>query len=151
MNKSLQYSLADMQGKLFELSADDGYDSECFIKLFMTSSIAAKLDSEFDFLQWAGKEYIFEKMKAEFGDSLIKNKSVFDKETLFWIGYVYRLWHFYTNESSKTIFKKASAKKMNVSYLNYHTMDVELAIELLRGKENGKQKVMGESQRVIEL
>ena len=131
MNKSLQYSLANMQGKLFELSADDGYDSECFIRLFMTSSIAAKLDSEFDFLQWAGKEYIFEKMKAEFSNSLIKSKSVYDKETLFWIGYVYRLWHFYTNESSKTIFKKASAKKMNVSYLNFHTMGVELAIEKL--------------------
>ena len=134
MNKSLQYSLANMQGKLFELSADEGFDSECFIKLFMTSSIAAKLDSEFDFLQWAGKEYIFEKMKAELGDSLIKSKSVYDKETLFWIGYVYRLWHFYTNESSKAIFKKASARKMNVSYLNFHTMGVELAIETLRGK-----------------
>lgn len=131
MNKSLQYSLANMQGKLFELSADEGFDSERFIKLFMTSSIAAKLDSEFDFLQWAGKEYIFEKMKAELGDSLIKSKSVYDKETLFWIGYVYRLWHFYTNESSKAIYKKASAKKMNVIYLNYHTMGVELAIETL--------------------
>ena len=70
-------------------------------------------------------------MKAELGDSLIKSKSVYDKETLFWIGYVYRIWHFYTNESSKAIYKKASAKKMNVIYLNYHTMGVELAIETL--------------------
>ena len=50
-------------------------------------------------------------MKAELGDSLIKSKSVYDKETLFGIGYVYRLWHFYTNESSIAIYKKASAKK----------------------------------------
>lgn len=132
MNKSLQYSLADMQGKLFELSGDAGYDSECFIKFFMTSSIAAKLDSEFDFLQWAGKEYIFEKIKEESGNNLIKNKSVYDKETLFWIGYTYRLWNFYTNESSKSIYKKAPAQKMNICYLNCHTMSVELAIETLQ-------------------
>lgn len=131
MNKSLQYSLADMQGKLFELSGDAGYDSECFIKFFMTSSIAAKLDSEFDFLQWAGKEYIFEKIKEESGNYLIKNKSVYDRETLFWIGYIYRLWNFYTNESSKSIYKKAPAQKMNICYLNCHTMSVELAIETL--------------------
>ena len=102
--------------------------------MFMTSSIAAKLDSEFDFLQWAGKEYIFEKIKEESGNSLIKNKSVYDKETLFWIGYIYRLWNYYTNKSSKTIYKKAPARKMNINYLNCHTMSTELAIETLQNQ-----------------
>ena len=34
MNKSLQLTLCDTQGKLFELSGERGYDSESFIKTF---------------------------------------------------------------------------------------------------------------------
>ena len=52
MNKSLQLSLCDMQGKLFELSSNLGYDSISFIKTFMQSEIAKKLDSDFNHLQW---------------------------------------------------------------------------------------------------
>ena len=37
MNKSLQLTLCDTQGKLFELSGERGYDSESFIKAFMTT------------------------------------------------------------------------------------------------------------------
>ena len=40
MNKSLQLTLCDTQGKLFELSGERGYDSETFIKAFMTTDIS---------------------------------------------------------------------------------------------------------------
>ena len=57
---------------------------------------------------------------------------VYDKETLYWMGYVYRYWHFYTGESSKEIYKQASAKTMNSMYLMYHTMSPEMAIDRLK-------------------
>ena len=63
MDKSLQLALADMQGQLFELSKDLGDDSESFIKAFMQSDIAKDLDSEFNHLQWAGKEYILDRIQ----------------------------------------------------------------------------------------
>ena len=138
MDKSLQLALADMQGQLFELSKDLGYDSESFIKAFMQSDIAKDLDSEFNHLQWAGKEYILDRIKEELADKLIIGGEAYDKETLYWTGYLYRSWHFYTGESSKEIYKQAPAKTMRVTYFPYHTLSVELAIDRL--KETYKEK-----------
>ena len=47
MNKSLQLTLCDTQGKLFELSGERGYDSESFIKAFMTTDISKDMDKDF--------------------------------------------------------------------------------------------------------
>ncbi len=120
-----------MQGKLFAMSGDKGYDSEKFIKAFMHSDIAKDLDSEFNFMQWAGKEYILERMEEELPDATVQG-AVYHEETLFWIGYVYRYWQFYTGESSKEILKQAPVSKMNTLFFGYHTMSVELAIEKLK-------------------
>ena len=55
---SFQFQLCDIQGRLFELSVKQGYDSAEFIKAFMNSKCAAALDDIYDRLQWAGEEYI---------------------------------------------------------------------------------------------
>lgn len=132
MESKLKSSLSDMQGKLFEMSGDLGYDSEAFIKSFMTSDIAKGLDCEFDFMQWAGKEYIMERIQEELPKACKMEGTVFSKETLYWTGYTYRWWHYYTGESSKEIYRIANAKTMNVTYFAYHTMDTEMAIERLK-------------------
>lgn len=132
MENKLKSGLADMQGKLFEMSGDLGYDSETFMKTFMTSAIAKGLDSEFDFMQWSGKEYIMERIQEELAEGCKTEGTVFSKETLYWAGYTYRWWHFYAGESSKAIYRIANAKTMNVTYFPYHTMDTEMAIERLK-------------------
>ena len=121
-----------MQGKLFELSGNAGYDSEKFIKTFMKSKIAKGLDSEFDFMQWAGKEYILERMQDEYPEGCIKGGKIYNAEALYWIGYLYRYWHFYTGETSRDIYKQADAGTLNTLYLGYHTLDVEAAIDRLK-------------------
>ena len=132
MDKQLQPTLSEMQGQLFEMSGELGVDSTEFIKTFMKSDIAKGLDSEFDFMQWAGKEYILERMQDELPEAFFKGGVVFDREVLFWTGYVYRQWHYLTGESSKEIYKQANAATMNSSYLGYHTVDVSVAIEWLK-------------------
>ena len=132
MINSLQSTLSDMQGKLFELSREKGYDSESFISAFMTSQIAEAIDSDFNHMQWAGKEYIMERIESELGDKLKKGGEVYDSETLYWTGYVYRQWHFYTGERSKEIYKQAKAQRMRTVYYPYHTMSVEMAIDRLK-------------------
>ena len=128
----LKRILSEMQGKLFELSGINGYDSEKFIKAFMNSETAKGLDSDFDYMQWAGKEYILEKMTEECPEGCVRGGSVYDSETLYWTGYLYRYWHFYTGESSRNIYKAADAKTMNSAYLGFHTLDVEEAIDRLK-------------------
>lgn len=132
MNKSLMLTLCDTQGKLFELSGERGYCSESFIKAFMTTNISRDMDMDFHHIQWAGKEYIMSRMEDECKEKLVATGDIFDKETLYWIGYIYRYWNIYTKESSKAIYKQASAKTMRSVYLMYHTMSPEVAIDRLK-------------------
>lgn len=37
-------------------------------------------------------------------------------------GYIYRYWHYYTNESSREIYQTADAKVMNVGLDSIHLM-----------------------------
>ena len=139
MNKSLQLTLCDTQGKLFELSGKRGYDSESFIKAFMTTDISKDMDKDFHHIQWAGKEYIMSRMEDENSNAINNNGLVFDNETLYWTGYIYRYWNIYTGESSKDIYKQAPAKTMQTVYLMYHTMSPELAIDRLKESYNKKK------------
>ncbi len=139
MTKSLQLTLCDTQGKLFELSGERGYDSETFIKSFMTTDISKDMDKDFHHIQWAGKEYIMSRMEDENSAAISNNGVVFDNETLYWTGYIYRYWNIYTGESSKDIYKQAPAKTMQTVYLMYHTMSPELAIDRLKESYNEKK------------
>lgn len=138
MCKSLQLTLCDTQGQLFELAAEHGYASESFVKAYMTSQVSADMDKEFNHVQWAGKAYILSRMEDELSGELSKVGEIYNKEALYWMGYIYRYWSFYTGESSKEIYKQAPAKTMNIVYLMYHTMSPELAIDRLKEahKEN---------------
>ena len=117
-----------------KIRSETGMDQDQFaLKMgVMNSDIAKGLDDEFDYMQWAGKEYIFERMQDEYPKAFVKNGIVFDREPLYWAGYVYRQWYFYTGETSKQIYKQANAETMNIMYLGYHTMDVKMAIDRLK-------------------
>lgn len=133
-NKEIMTSLCQTQGSLFQLSGTLGYSSHAFIKAFMTSPIAKALDSDFDFLQWAGKEYILEKMSEELPEAFCREGEIYDGDTLYWIGYLYRYWNHYTGESSKVIYKTADDKLMNTLFLGYHTLDNRMAIDRIKEK-----------------
>lgn len=178
----LQLKLCDIQGRLFELSAEKGYGSAAFARHFMTSDIAKALDSSYNRMQWAGEEYLMEeitesacppsvscsasgasvlcdaaeseKIKSISGgekksadkaaDFFTKKNAgyssknsltggeIYPKEVLYWMGYLYRFWHIYTDESSSRIYRQASAAAMNRNYLLFHTMDPALAVEDLK-------------------
>lgn len=133
---SLQLKLCDIQGRLFELSAEKQYDSVAFIKAFMTSETAKALDSEYNRMQWAGEEYLLEEVVADAGDLLSADREIFSKDILYWIGYIYRYWHYYNGEDSAKIYKQAPIDTMKRNYMMFHTMDPVLAIEDLKEIHN---------------
>lgn len=135
----LQLKLCDIQGRLFELSAEKKYNSAAFIKTFMTSNTAKELDSKYNRMQWAGEEYLFEEVAAVAGGALTKGGEIFSADVLYWIGYLYRYWHYYSGESSAKIYKQAPAQTMKRNYMIFHTMDPVLAIEDLKEIHNQKQ------------
>lgn len=123
--------LCDIQGRLFELSLKNEYDSPAFIKAFMNSRAAAALDDTYDRLQWAGEEYILEELIDELG-GLKKAGTAYPLEVMYWAGYTYRYWHYYTSENSMEIYKTADAQIMQQCWAGFHTLDVEMAIDDLK-------------------
>lgn len=123
--------LCDIQGRLFELAVKNGLDSPAFMETFMNSRTAAALDDVYDRLQWAGEEYILEELDDEVG-GLKKAGVIYSTEVMYWAGYTYRYWHYYTGESSRDIYKMAGAETMSECWLGFHTLDVEMAIDDLK-------------------
>lgn len=101
----LQLKMCDIQGRLFELSTDKEYGSANFVKVFMNSEVAKALDSTYNRMQ---------------------------QDILYWIGYLYRFWHYYTNEDSAKIYKQAPVGTLKRNYMMFHTMAPELAVENLK-------------------
>lgn len=125
--------MCDIQGRLFELSADKKYSSSAFIKVFMTSPVAKFLDSKFNHMQWAGEEYLLDEIVSSVDtETFSKNSDILSKDVLYWIGYIYRYWHYYTGEDSIKIYKQAPYDTMKRNYMIFHTMAPELAIENLK-------------------
>mgnify|MGYP004641476041 FL=1 len=134
----IELKLCDIQGRLFELSVERQLKSASFIKVFMNSETSKALDSTYNRMQWAGEEYLFEEVVDAAGDKVLKGGEIYSKDLIYWIGYIYRYWHYYTGESSKAIYKQAPVETMKSNYLMFHTMAPEMAIEDL--KEIYKQK-----------
>lgn len=123
--------LCDIQGRLFKLSVDAGYKSEDFVREFMRSNVARYLDSVYNRMQWAGEEYLLEEIADECGTKIGKTDKPLSKDMMFWIGYIYRYWHFYKGEESKKIYRQAPVETMKTNYLMFHTLSPELAIDNL--------------------
>ena len=97
----------------------------------MNSRAAVSLDDTYDRLQWAGEEYILEELDEETG-GLKKAGILYPMEVMYWTGYTYRFWHYYTNESSQEIYKTAGGRIMNECFPGFHTLDVEMAVDNLK-------------------
>jgi len=136
----LQLKLCDIQGRLFELSGEKGLPSASFIKTFMTSETARDLDSRYNRMQWMGEEYLLAEIMDASEKLVPGSADVFPKEVLFWIGYVYRYWHYHTGENSAKIVKTAPPSTMKRNYLMFHTMDPSLAVADLKELHETKKK-----------
>ena len=129
---SIELQLCDIQGRLFKLSARRGISSAKFIKVFMKSATAKALDSTYNRMQWAGEEYLLEEVIDEAGDRFEKPGEVYAEELIYWIGYIYRYWHYVIGESSKEIYKQAPMKVMKQNYERLYIMTPEGVIEILK-------------------
>ena len=130
---SIELQLCDIQGRLFKLSARRGINSAEFIKVFMKSATAKAMDSTYNRMQWAGEEYLLEEVIDEASNRFEKLGEVYSEELIYWIGYIYRYWHYVTSETSKDIYKQASVKVMKQNYRRLYMTTPEEIIEILKG------------------
>ena len=98
----------------------------------MKSATAKALDSTYNRMQWVGEEYLLEEVIDEAGDRFEKSGEVYSEELIYWIGYIYRYWHYVTGEFSKEIYKHALVKVMKQNYERLYMMTPEEVIEILK-------------------
>lgn len=123
------YSLCKLQGKVFEESLENiSSSSPIFIRRFMNSKIALSFDNKSILVTSMDFKNIFDLINEEYGISSYGNKK-YDKNELYWIGYIYRVLAIYYNKSSKSIFKMFPANEIIKYYYIYHTFDPEYAAE----------------------
>lgn len=128
--------LCKIQGNLFEesLSKTD-CSSEVFIRRYMNSNVVKELDSLSFLDDTKTTDNIFEELNEEYGVSTY-GKSRFNKEALYWMGYIYRYFSYTYDLSSKQVYKIIKPKELNEVYLPYHTFDPKFAIERILEEKN---------------
>lgn len=98
----------------------------------MNSAIAKDLDSKISIKKLVDDKIIMKKFLESSKKMLSTIGHSFDEEILYWIGYVYRYWNILTGESSKDIYKKAPVRLKEEKYDEYHLVDIEDVIDILR-------------------
>ena len=129
---SIDLKLCDIQGRLFKLSVQRGINSVEFVKVFMKSATAKALDSIYNRMQWAGEEYLLEEVIDEVGDRFEKSGDLHEEEVIYWIGYIYRYWHYVTGETSREIYRQVPIKVMKKNYSMLYMLTPEEVIVQLK-------------------
>lgn len=121
--------LCSIQGRLFELSAKHGLESNGFVVAYMNSDVAAKFNSVYDRSQWMGEEYILDELKQTYQ---LKDGKTYSPDVLFWMGYTYAYWSIVYGDTCKNIIKMADSKVMAANYAGLHTVSIDMAIQDLK-------------------
>lgn len=132
----IQNDLIDNNCRVFYLAARDNWDLVDFINKFMRSEVAELFDQYLNKYRWDGGDGMYAEFLGEcdvYGIDIEKNKSKYSKyyriEAAHWIGYIYRLTHFKTGESSKEIVEFMPPDYMLNAYAVGHTWDPDFWIE----------------------
>ena len=135
---SFDSTICRQQGRLFVISVQEGYDSHLFVKEFMASEVARRLDLKYTMLHGTGEHYWME----EFIDNRDYPKgSVYSDSFMQWAGHLYRFWHYYTGESSLSIYQQATIDRLARVYLSYHCMDWSVAVDRLKEVDRSRNEI----------
>ncbi len=128
--------LCTLQGNIFAASLEYvGSSSEIFIRRFMLSKLVKEFDLKAVLDDSLTITETFSIIEKEFGKTSY-GKVKYNKEVLFWIGYLYRYMAYTYDLSSKYIYKIIKPKELNELYYVYHTFDCSQAIERILEEKN---------------
>ncbi|WP_337409487.1 hypothetical protein, partial [Holdemanella sp.] len=86
----------------------------------------------------------------QFGDSNY-GKLKYSKNSLFWIGYMYRYISYTREQSTKFIMKIFNYKQMNDVYYSFHTQDPEWCIKDLLEINGLSEKIFDNNYRLKQI
>ena len=97
--------LCDIQAELFEKSVStQDMSSEVFVRRFMNSKIAIELDSKAFLDDSKTINDIFADLDLQYGKTTYGSLK-YNKDTMYWVGYLYRYFCYTYDVSSKPAYK----------------------------------------------
>ena len=121
--------LCELQATVFEKSIDKmESSSEIFIRRFMRSRIAKRLDDGSVLESNIQAEDILQLVNEEYGFSNYGSVK-YTRNEMYWIGYIYRYFVITYELTSMQVYKIVKPKELKGLFLPYHTMDPSQAIE----------------------
>lgn len=125
----IAHKLCSIQGRLFELSARHGFESNEFAKAYMNSDVAARFNSAYDRSQWMGEEYLLGELSQTY--HLTRGKT-YPGDVMFRMGYVYAYWSLVYGDPCKNIVKMTGPRVMAENYAGLHTVGTDMAVQDLK-------------------
>lgn len=142
--------LAEYQGKLFEKSNELKCSTAIYLRRFLHSDLLKKLDtnnpSSLSLDVTEGTNSILE----QFGDSEY-GKVKYSKNSLFWMGYMYRYISYTREQNTKFIMQLFDYKQMNDVYFAFHTQDPEWCIQSLLEMNNRTENIFDNNFRIKQI
>jgi hypothetical protein len=141
--------ICGFQAELFKDSiVHQACSSKIFIRRFMNSELAERIDSNGFFFESSGIIDAFEDLDEEYGPTDY-GKIKYSTEELYWMGYIYRYWSYIASKSSKQIYKMIKPDELRKLYFPYHSLDPEQAIERIMEAKGMDEK--NEIARGVEI
>lgn len=121
--------LCDLQAKAFENTVDKiDSSSDIFIRRFMKSDIAKRLDNESVLNTNIQANDIIELVNEEYGVTNYGSIK-YERLEMYWIGYIYRYFAITYDLSSSQVYRIIKPGELRGLFLPYHTLDPSQAIE----------------------
>lgn len=142
--------LAEYQGKLFEKSNELKCSTAVYLRRFLHSDLLKKLDtnnpSSLSLDVTEGTNSILE----QFGDSEY-GKVKYSKNSLFWMGYMYRYISYTREQTTKFVMKLFDYEQMNDVYFAFHTQDPEWCVQSLLEMNNLTENIFDNNFRLKQI
>lgn len=128
--------LCEFQGKIFEESAEKYTTSSAvFVRRYMNSAYAARMDQAGFIDRPTDKEEAFASLDAQYGTSNYGSE-IYPPDELYWMGYIYRYWTLICEISSKAVYRICNVRELHNVYYAYHSMDpLAVVRRLMEAKE----------------
>ena len=131
--------LCALQADIFAESLETTQcSSPIFIRRFMNSQVAARMDHRGFLLEASDAVSILNEVEEQYGPTSY-GKERYGREELYWLGYLYRYWAYTYEKSSKQVYKQMKAKELRKLYYPYHSLDPAQAIERIL-ESNGSEE-----------
>ena len=139
--------LAEYQGKIFEISTELRCSTAVFLRRFLHSDLLKKMDkNDVTSLSLDANEGI-ESIQNQFGESDY-GKNKYSKNSMFWIGYIYRYISYTRGVTTKFVMRLFPYKQLNDVYYSFHTQDPEWCVHSLLEMNDQSEDIFDNNLRL---